>query len=160
MVIAALNGAVGCQKLLDDHPKVDVNFCGDYDGDDECCGEGDPCDLGDNQECECSGCEWDVDDCTMTWNFMDMCDNNEEVHIGLYEIGDNGSFDEGEEQWESLTLDEYGEEYTIRIDCNEGELVCYGGWSESGYWWGCAKNCADCCYYCDHQSEVFRQLGC
>ncbi len=156
MAIAALCGDVGCQKLLDDHPKVDVDFCGDYKGDDECCSQDDPCDLGDNQQCECGACAWDVDDCTMSWNFIDLCDDNEKIHIGLYE---------GEDQWEGLTLDEYGEEYTIKIECSEGEKVCYGAWAESGYWlWGCAENCSeyceDCCYFCDYKAEVLRQLGC
>ena len=155
----------GCQALLDDHPKVDIDYCGDYTGNDECCAEGDPCDLAGNQQCDCDGCDWDLDDCTMQWTFTDLCDDFEAIHVELYQVGVNGLFDEGEKKWDSLDLEAYGEPGTIEIRCTEGEKVCYGAWSESANWlWGCAENCLqyceNCCYYCDHQDQVSLQLGC
>lgn len=156
---------LGCQALLDDHPKVDVDFCGGYGGEDECCAEDDPCDLGDDQQCDCDGCEWDQADCTMAWTFTDQCDDGQTIHVGLYEVGGNGVFNEGELEWESLELEELGEPYTIEIRCNEGEKVCYGAWSDDGYWlWGCAENCSEyceaCCWFCDYNQDVPMNLHC
>jgi hypothetical protein len=164
-VLVAVWGLAGCQSLLDDHPKVDVDYCADYTGVDECCADDDPCGLGVNQQCECDGCDWDRDDCTMSWTFVDLCDDTEAIHVGLYQVGANGYFDEGEKEWESLDLEVYGEPGTIDIRCTEGEKVCYGAWSESSYWlWGCAQDCQqdcpDCCYYCDFQGQIDLQLGC
>jgi len=156
---------VGCQALLDDHPKVNVDFCSDYKGDDECCAQDDPCDLGDNQQCDCDNCDWDLDDCTMSWTFADLCDDGHTIHVGLYEVGENGVFDEGELEWESLDLKELGEPSTIEIKCTEGEKVCFGAWSDDFYWlWGCAENCSQyceaCCWYCDYQDDVNMNLTC
>jgi hypothetical protein len=156
----------GCETMLDDHKKVDVDFCGDYKGEDDCCAEDDPCGNGDDAVCQCDGCGWDVDDCTMVWWFTDSCDDGYPTSIGLYQVGTDSVFDEaaGELQWESLVLDEFSVQKDIEVNCTPGEKVCYGGWADSGSWWGCgpkcAQWCADCCYLCDLSGEVSFNLIC
>jgi hypothetical protein len=166
LLAGSLFGLLGCETMLDDHKKVDVDFCGDYKGGDDCCAEDDPCDDGDDAICQCYGCGWDLDDCTMVWRFGDLCDDGYTVDIGIYQVGADGFFDEaaGELQWEGLVLEEFSEQVEFEVNCTPGEYMCYGGWSDSGMWWGCAENCQqycpDCCVYCDLSGEATFNLIC
>lgn len=166
LLMAPLLALAACEALLDDHDKVDVDFCGGYKGDDECCAEDDPCDLGDDLGCQCSGCGWDRDDCTMLWTFTDACDDGYAIDVGVYQVGADGYYDEtaDEPKWEGLTLEELGEAYELETDCTPGEYTCWGAWADSGMTWGCGSGCQqycpDCCYYCDLSGVVVRTLIC
>jgi len=166
LLAAALLSLAGCETLLDDHDKVDADFCADYKDDDECCSEDDPCDLEDDLDCDCWGCGWDEGDCTMSWLFADSCDDGYAIDIGVYQVGDDGWFDEaaGDPHWDGFVLEELSEQYEFLVPCEPGEYTCWGGWSDSGTTWGCGKDCQagcpDCCYYCDLEGWVSLSLTC
>ena len=165
-ILLALVFLTGCELMLDEHAKVSVDFCAQYKGEDECCANDDPCDLAGNGACNCLGCDWDHDECTMTWSFTDVCNDGASVQVGIYQVGQNGTFErDQEESWEDLELNGYGVQGSVDIDCEAGLLLCYGGWADvSGWNWGCSQDCQtycdSCCYQCDYSEEVTLELGC
>jgi hypothetical protein len=54
--------------------------------------------------------------------------------------------------------------HTFSLTCRRGEKICYGAWPRGNtrYYWGVGQNnqsCADCCYTCNGDETIIRDLN-
>ncbi len=101
----------------------------------------------------------------MSFTFTDACYDDETTEVGLYQVGNNDNYVDGvDPAWEGLILEEYGQEYSVKIECDNGQRVCFGAWSASGWYWGCSENCEEacdaCCVSCQHGQQYTKELEC
>jgi len=82
---------------------------------------------------------------TMTFEFVDACDDGYSPEIDFYLKENPGNY------WGTFWLRYYNEPLTSKISCESGKEVCFGAWLKDQSW-GCGKKCAEpvkgACFVC------------
>jgi hypothetical protein len=80
----------------------------------------------------------------------DSCTTSRDVHVNLeFWLKNDHSY-----HWGPLFLQYAGEPLHSKLNCADGEVICYGAWtSDNSSFWGCGENCKqtsanDNCYAC------------
>lgn len=97
-------------------------------------------------------------------NITDMCDDNNNTHIKIFDTTNNLVWPNGSE---SYNIQQYNHQYTINIACNNGANICYGARSSNNkYRWGAdldrseTRNLAQACFVCGQYQDYDINLGC
>ncbi len=85
---------------------------------------------------------------SMSWSFVS--DHPNRVQFELYSQERSHAWPGG---GETYLLDDY-DQHSVDIECQAGELICYGAWvdGDSNTYWGSGlddeESCDDCCFTC------------
>ena len=99
-----------------------------------------------------------AEDATLTWSFRNNHENR--VQLEFYSQNRDIAWPGG---GEAYVLDDY-DLHTFRLNCWEGEKICYGAWldGDSDTYWGVGiddkHGCEDCCVTCETADAGTRNL--
>ncbi len=97
----------------------------------------------------------------MSWRLTDACDDQGDIAWKLFSQDRDWTWPSGSDVYWTTGFDFDSLEAIV---CERGELVCFGGESESGLEYGVGldgtSSCDDCCYECDAYELDFGLLTC
>lgn len=97
----------------------------------------------------------------MSWRVTDACDDQGDIAWKLFSQDRDWTWPNGTDVY--LTTG-FNYDSLEAIVCERGELVCFGGMSDSGLEYGVglegAAGCDDCCFECDAYELDFGLLTC